>query len=289
VTAAVEAVTRGARRVRDAAARAAYARSMAVPAERTDHACFPVTVTAVAQPARNVRRLTLAAPELQRLTMLGPDEFFGLLMPGEGQTLPDLSGISGPNPRPVLAELPPEQQPALRWYTVRAHRPALGEVDVDVVVHGDAGPGSAWVRRARVGQVAAYQTGTACYRRGHGGHQVIAGDETAVPAIAAILEQLDDEVVPHVFVEVPSARDDLPGMPSPPRGTVTVVERGTGEPGSALLTALRAADLPGLTYGWACGEQALAAAVRRHLVDVRGLTKTSVYFCAYWILGRPRG
>lgn len=289
MTAAVDAVTRGARRVREAAAGAASARSMATPAERTDHACFPVTVTAVAQPARNVRRLTLVAPELQRLTMLGPDEFFGLLMPGEGQTLPDLSTVSGPNPRPVLADLPDAQRPALRWYTVRAHRPAVGEVDVDVVVHGDAGPGSAWVRRARVGQVAAYQTGTACYRRGHGGHQVIAGDESAVPAIAAILEQLDDDVVPHVFVEVPSVHDDLPGMPSLPRGSITVVERGADPAGSALVTALRVADLPALTYAWACGEQALAAGVRRHLVDVRGLPKTSVYFCAYWVRGRPRG
>ena len=289
MTAAVEAVARGARRVRDAAARAAYARSTAMPVERTDHACFPVTVTAVAQPARNVRRLTLAARELQRLTMLGPDEFFGLLMPGEGQRLPDLSTVSGPNPRAALAQLPEEQRPALRWYTVRAHRPEPGEVDVDVLVHGDAGPGSAWVRRARAGQVAAYQTGTACYRRGHGGHQVIAGDETAVPAIAAILEQLDDDVVPHVFVEVPSASDDLPGMPSLPRGRMSVVERGAGTPGSALLPALHAADLPELTYAWACGEQALAAGARRHLVEVRGLPKTAVYFCAYWILGRPRG
>jgi NADPH-dependent ferric siderophore reductase len=286
---AVEAVARRARRVRDAAARTAYARTMAMPVERTDHACFPVTVAAVAEPAPHVRRLTLTAPELRRLRTLGPDEFFGLLMPGVGQALPDLRTISGPNPRPVLADLPEHQRPDLRWYTVRAHRADRGEVDVDVVVHGDAGPGSAWVRRAEVGQVAAYQTGTACYRRGHGGQQVIAGDETAVPAVAAILEQLEDDVVPHVFLEVPSVATDLPGLPPVPRGSVVVLERGSAAPGSALLPALEAADLPELTYGWVSGEQTLAADVRRHLVGVRGLPKTSVYFCAYWILGRPRG
>ncbi|MCE0487150.1 siderophore-interacting protein [Ornithinimicrobium sediminis] len=271
------------------AARTAERRDAATPLERTDHACFLVTVTAVGRPAPHVRRLTLAAPELGHLVLLGPDEFFGLLMPRTGQELPDLGVVRGPNPRPVLAGLPEEQRPDLRWYTVRAHRPGLGEVDVDVVVHGDAGPGSAWVRRARVGQVAAYQTGTACYRRGHGGHQVVVGDETAAPAVAAILEQLDDDVVPHVFLEVPSVREDLPGLPAPTRGSLTVLERGPGLPGSVLLPALAAADLPALTYAWVAGEQALAAEARRHLVHVRGMPRTAVYFCAYWVLGRPRG
>lgn len=264
-------------------------RTLAMPLERTDHACFPVTVTAVAQPAPHLRRLTLAAPELQRLTMMGPDEFFGLVMPRPGQQLPDLRGIEGPNPRPALAALPEQERPDLRWYTVRHHRPPLGEVEVDVVVHADAGPGSAWVRRARVGQVAAYQTGTACYRRGHGGHQLIAGDETAAPAIAAILEQLDNDVVPHVLLEVPSVEQHVSGMPWVPRGSLKVLQRGARVPGSALLPALRAAVLPELTYAWVCGEQTLAANARRHLVEVRGMRKSSIYFCAYWILGRPRG
>lgn len=284
MSAAVKAATRRGRG--DAAA---DQRTLAMPVERTDHACFPVTVTAVAQPAPHLRRLTLAAPELRRLTMMGPDEFFGLVMPQEGQGLPDMSDIDGPNPRPALAALPEVERPELRWYTVRRHRPALGEVDVDVVMHGDAGPGSAWVRRARVGQVAAYQTGTACYRRGDGGNQVIAGDETAAPAIAAILEQLGDDVVPHVLLEVASVEQALPGLSSVGCGSLTVVQREGGAPGSALLAALESAELPQLTYAWVCGEQNLAASARRHLVEARRVPRASIYFCAYWILGRPRG
>lgn len=289
MTAVLGAVERSAGAVRDRAERTAYERTMAMPVERTDHACFPVTVTAVGDLTAQVRRLTLQAPELRTFEPMGPDEFFGLLMPRPGQRLPDLSTITGPNPRPVLAGLPEADRPDLRWYTVRAHRPAVGEVDVDVVVHGDAGPGTAWIRRVEVGQVAAYQTGTACYRTGHGGHQVIAGDESAVPAIAAILEGLEDDVTPHVLIEVPSVEADLPSLPDVRRGQLVVVERGSEAPGSALLPALAAMALPELRYAWVCGEQQSAASARRHLVQERGMAKTAVYFCCYWILGKPRG
>ena len=62
-----------------------------------------------------------------------------------------------------------------------------------------------------------------------------------------------------------------------------------GRPGEALLAAVRAAELPSPDHGWVCGEQELAASVRRHLIADRGVARTSVYFCAYWILGRARG
>lgn len=75
----------------------------------------------------------------------------------------------------------------------------------------------------------------------------------------------------------------------PARGSLTVVERHGRRPGEALLEAVAGADLPALDHAWVCGEQELAASVRRHLVGERGLAKTAVYFCAYWILGRPRG
>lgn len=91
MSAAVKAATRRGRG--DAAA---DQRTLAMPVERTEHACFPVTVTAVAQPAPHVRRLTLAAPELVRLTMMGPDEFFGLVMPRAGQQPPTLTDIEAP-------------------------------------------------------------------------------------------------------------------------------------------------------------------------------------------------
>lgn len=277
-------------RLRDHLIRAAYARSMSMPIERKEHSLFPVEVTAVADLSPIMRRLTLSAPELSSFSPLGPDEYFGLVAPPHGHPLPELpQDPDSPTPSGVFRELPDESRPAVRWYTIRAHRPEVGEVDVDVVTHGDAGPGSAWVLRAEVGSVAAFQTGTSAYRTHEvSGPQVIAGDETAVPAISRILEDLPPAVEAYVFLEVPSV-DDVPALPSARAASVTVVERGGDAPGSALLPAVQQADLPIPGSAWVAGEQSTVAAVRRHLTGTLGAEKRSVYFCPYWILGKPRG
>nr|WP_306238273.1 MULTISPECIES: siderophore-interacting protein [unclassified Ornithinimicrobium] len=258
--------------------------------ERAAHQLFPVTVTAVQDLSPIMRRLTLSAPELGDYAPLGPDEFFGLVMPPEGHDLPELpQDPDRATPRGAFGDLPEEARPEARWYTLRAHRPALGEVDVDVVAHGDAGPGSSWVLRAEVDAVAGFQTGTAAYRTGGAtGPQVIAGDETAAPAISRILEVLPEGVEAHVFLEVPTV-GDVPDLPHPAGATITVIERGTHAPGSALISAVEAADLPIPTGSWLAGEQKTVAGVRRHLVGTLGAEKRSIYHCAYWILGRARG
>ncbi|WP_192498642.1 siderophore-interacting protein [Ornithinimicrobium pratense] len=275
-------------------ATAAYARTTAVPVERESHRCVPGSVTAVAHVAPWLRRLTLHVPGLLGYAVLGPDEYVGLVMPRPGTELPDLSSITGPNPRPVIGAMPEEVRPDVRWYTVREWRADTCELDVEVVLHPagdvDEGPGATWVRRAQVGDPLAVQTGSASFPARTGDEvRLVAGDETAYPAIAGILEAARDSgTVLHVFLEV--GRDGvLPALAEPERGSLTVLVRGERRPGEALLEAVRAADLPTLDHGWVSGEQELAATLRRHLVGDRGLAKTSVYFCAYWILGRPRG
>lgn len=298
LTSARTAVTRVAGRALNStaaarAARLAYSRSMAMPLERTDHRCSPGTVTAVLEMAPWLRRLTLHVPGLEGYEPLGPDEYVGLVMPRPGTSLPDLSEITGPNPRPVVGAMPEETRPDVRWYTVRDWRPDTHELDVEVVLHPegqvDEGPGATWVRGVAPGAEVAVQTGTTCYHPEDARVQVIAGDETAYPAVTAIIEAArgtDREL--HVFLEL--AEDGVvPTLSEPGRGTLTLVPRRGQREGAALLAAVEAADLPVLDYGWVCGEQDLAATVRKHLVDARGLRKTDVFFSAYWILGRPRG
>lgn len=275
-------------------ATAVYARTTAMPVEREGHRCVPGSVTAVRDVAPWLRRLTLHVPGLQGYAVLGPDEYVGLVMPRPGTELPDLSSITGPNPRPVIGAMPEEVRPDVRWYTVREWRPQTCELDVEVVLHPagevDEGPGATWVRHAGPGDPVAVQTGSASYPARTGEEvRLVAGDETAYAAIAGVLEAARGSGTElHVFLEV--GRDGaLPTLPAPERGSLTVVVRGQRRPGEALLEAVRAAELPALDHGWVSGEQELAASVRRHLVGDRGLAKTSVYFCAYWILGRPRG
>lgn len=277
-------------RVRDKLLRSAFSRAMAMPIERPVHALFPVTVTAVEQLTPIMRRLTLTAPELAGYQPLGPDEYFGLVAPAPGHGLPELpQDPDSPTPRGRFARLPAEVRPDVRWYTVRAHRPTAAEVDVDVITHGDSGPGSRWVLQAQVGSVCGFQTGTAGYRtEGVSGPQVIAGDETAAPAITRILQELPEQVQASVFLEVPR-REDVLELPTADGATTTVVERGTQAPGSALIPAVEQADLPIPTAAWIAGEQKSVAGVRRHLTGTLGAERRQIFHCAYWIQGRARG
>lgn len=286
-------LARGTRQVAEQAATEAHPRTTAMPLERSEHACVPATVRAARWVAPQLRRLTLHAPGLVGWwEPFGPDEFVGLVMPQPGTPLPDLSKVSGPNPRPVLGQMPEDVRPVVRWYTVRAYRPDTAELDLEVVLHPEGeveeGPGARWVRAAVPGDELAVQTGTTCYHPPADARvQVVAGDETAYPSMVGMIERARGrDVELHVLLETtPGA---LPELPTPRRGSLTVVER-HGRPGDALLEVLADADLPTLHYAWVSGEQDLAARVRRHLVGEHGLARTAVYFCAYWILGRPRG
>lgn len=289
----VDTLTRGARQAAEAT-QASATRTMAMPLDRAEHACAPATVLAAHWVTPQLRRLTVRAPRLTGwYAPLGPDEYVGLVLPRPGTTLPDLSQVSGPNPRPVIGDMPEDVRPDVRWYTVRSFRPDVAELDIEVVLHPDGevdeGPGARWVRLARPGDELAIQTGTTCYHPPADARvQVIAGDETAYPSIVGIMEAARGyEVELHVLLETDPGV--VPDLPHPERGSLTLVDRGGRRPGDALVEALETADLPRLDYGWVSGEQDLAARARRHLVRERGLAKSAVYFCAYWILGRPRG
>lgn len=275
------------------AARIWYRNSMADVAQRTGHAQFRANVAAVRELNASMRRITLAAPEFTGYELAGPDEYFGLLVPGaDGQLhLPDGERV---NVRAAVADMPPEQQPGLRWYTIRELRRSRGEVDVDIVTHGDSGPGSAWALRAAVGDPVGFRSGGALYTAFEPPRQLLAADETAVPALLAILEERERRGLPGpgagvtAHVEVPSASvlDGL-GLPA----EITVHERGDADPGTAVLAALVAdpATTAGLDYAWACGESGLATSLRRHLVQEVGMDKKAITFSGYWKLGAARG
>ena len=262
----------------------------AEPLVRTETPQFAATVVDVTDLGGGMTRVTCAAQGLRTFVPCGPDEYVGLLMPPAGRPL------VLPDPEPVdvrasVAALPAPDRPALRWYTIRDHDPVLGRVEIDIVTHGDSGPGSAWTCRARPGDPVGIRAGGALYRGGEvRGRQVLVADETAVPSVAAILDSWggagdahDHGVEVHVEVADPAvlAAYDL--------GEATVHRR-DGAPGStlvpALATALAARGGP-VGYAWVCGEAGLVAGARRVLRG-HGVDRRSIFACGYWKLGRPR-
>lgn len=261
-----------------------YAGAVMAPApQRTYYDLFEVTVSNVRQVAPQVRRITLTAPQLGQAAPNGPDEYFGLIVPGSSGVL----HLPPPkmNVRSAISAMPEADRPHLRWYTIRELRTAAAELDFDVVLHGDSGPGSAWASRAEPGMQVGVRQGTATYAPPLAGARLLIGDETATPAIAAILEQGPLPEGSLVLVETPDA-DHLTPLPDVPG--LSVLTRGTDAPGSALTTALAQVDTTDLAYAWVCGEQSLATGIRRTLVKERGMDRKSVLFSGYWKLGSPR-
>ena len=116
---------------------------------------------------------------------------------------------------------------------------------------------------------------------------VLAGDETAIPAISQLLEAMPATSPVQVLIEVADAAARLP-LPEHAGATVewTVLPHGA-PPGDALDSALRGSELPPGTLVWAAGEAAsMPRRIRRHLFDDRGLTRAEATVRGYWKHGR---
>jgi NADPH-dependent ferric siderophore reductase len=164
-------------------------------------------------------RVTFTGECLRAFGAGGVDQRIKLLLPQPGRTVADIP--SGPAWYPAWQAMPHEIRPTMRTYTVRTHRPQMAELDIDFVLHGTdgghGGPASAWAAKVRPGDTAALvgpdrpgsgrMWGCAWSPPDTARYLIIAGDETAVPAMASIIESLPPQVRGVVCVEVPAAGD----------------------------------------------------------------------------------
>jgi NADPH-dependent ferric siderophore reductase len=272
-------------------------------------------------------RLTFTGADLDRFADNGYDQRFKLILP-----VPGRPGQFPPSDVDWYAHwraLPDEHRNPIRTYTVRSVRPDRREVDVDVALHGDAGPASRWAAGAPIGERAALVGPDAGYDGVHGGVEfapgdgvrtvLLAGDETAAPAVMSIVERLPAGTRGEALLEVPHSDDRLP-VEAPPWFRVSWLGRDGGEHGSRLTPAVHEAvhrlglekapaeahgvdesdadsDIlwevpasgPGELYVWLAGEAGVIRGLRRHLVTERGLDRRCVAFMGYWRLGRSEG
>jgi NADPH-dependent ferric siderophore reductase len=285
---------------------------------------FAVEVRAVRRLSRSFLRVTFTGPDLDTFADNGYDQRFKLVLPAPGHGLAHMP--DGPDWYPQWRALPGELRCPIRTYTVRHVRPADREVDVDVVRHSDGhGPAARWAEAVRPGDAAALIGPDARYPGEHGGVEfrppapgtavLIAGDETAVPAVASILARLPARSAGEVLLEVPYPDDALAVDELPPGFRIRWLPRWDDPLGTHLVPAVQAAaarlvpspaasgaledvdvdeqilwevpqEADGGVYAWLAGEAGVIKTLRRHLVTERGLDRRSVAFMGYWRLGR---
>ncbi|MEU9079809.1 siderophore-interacting protein [Kitasatospora sp. NPDC048538] len=256
---------------------------------------LPVTFLEVVEVRRitpRTARVVFEAEALDDSVGAAPDQQVKLCFPRPGQRVPELPPQSA-DPMgwyQAYLAIPEAARPLLRSFTLRRRRPGTRQVEIDFVLHGDAGPAAAWAARAAAGQRLGMVGPSALYApavpfpdaAAAADWVLLAGDETALPAVATLVGALPAAVPAVVFVEIADEAERQP-LESGAEPVVHWLPRGGASPGAVLTEAVRAAELPaGRPFVWLAGEAGAVRALRRHLVDGRGVPKASIDFTGYW-------
>ena len=260
------------------------------------HELIPVTLTANRRIRPRLHRLTFYAEAFRTYTLSGPDEFFGLVMPRAEQEFTPFP-VDGINLRSAVSAIDEERRPDLRWYTIRALHPEEATIDVDVVTHGDSGPGSRWILRAQPGDTAGFFTCNEMWRPTEAA-QLLVADASALPALRHILSYQEEHDPAKLgstdVVAVVTSDDEVePGLTDRWESRVRSMRVLRTEPhkeADSVVATLKAdyAGAPTPGYVWVSGEGDLAKKVRGLVVRDWGLSSDDVTWVPYWFYGRAR-
>jgi NADPH-dependent ferric siderophore reductase len=186
-----------------------------------------------------------------------------------------------------VEKLPQELRPVTRTYTVRAWDAAAGELTVDFVHHGDEGVAGPWAAAAQPGDLIQLMgPGGAYTPHPDADWHLLAGDQSALPAIGAALERLPAGARALVYVEVAGPEEEQAELVAAGGVELVWVHRGEAAPGETLVAAVRGARLPdGTGHVFVHGEAAAVRELRRHLRAERGLDPEFTSVSGYWRLG----
>ncbi|MFJ2617803.1 ABC transporter ATP-binding protein/permease [Glutamicibacter sp. NPDC087344] len=175
-----------------------------------------------------------------------------------------------------------------RAYTLSDVDPQTGDFAVDVVLHEPAGPASAWMKQAAVGDTVSVTTlGSSRFDLPDelpAGYLLI-GDSASLPAINAILEVIPPQVPVELYLEEHHEYDHQLQLTDHPRATVHWVPR-RGE--ESLAASLQVRDWSNW-YAWAAPESGSLKHLRTRLRDEFGFPKGEIHAQAYWYYGRAFG
>jgi NADPH-dependent ferric siderophore reductase len=286
------------------------------------------TVASVERVSPSFVRVTFSGADLADFGTPGRvlDQRIKLVFPAPGASVPRLAPSD--NWYSAWLALPDDERGAMRTYSIRE----LLVTDegtrlvVDFVLHlapGSTGPASRWADAAAEGDELLVigprrgrkEDGGIEYAPGDARAILLAGDETAAPAIARILEDVDRDTQGVAFIEIPEDADILP-IATPPGVEVRWLPRAGDAHGTRLIPAVLdhlGAAAPAVIadvdtedplwetptfsslgeavaaganhadrYFWIAGESGVVTTLRRHLVKDLGVDRSQVAFMGYW-------
>ncbi|GHH14395.1 siderophore-interacting protein [Streptomyces rubradiris] len=237
-----------------------------------------------------VVRTERLTPHMQRVVLGGTglagfaadtctDHYVKLLFGADGVSYPEPFDLER-----IRAEFPREQWPVTRTYTVRDWDAERGELTLDFVIHGDAGLAGPWAARVRPGETVRFMGPGGAYAPDpEADWHLLAGDESALPAIARALETLPAGARTHAFIEVSGPEEEQKidtGV------QVVWLHRGDRPVGEALLEAVRGLEFPpGRVHAFVHGEAGVVKELRRLLRIEHQIPREDLSISGYWRLG----
>ena len=188
-------------------------------------------------------------------------------------------------------------KPVVRTMTVRRADPAAREIAIDVAVHGEHGVAGLWAAAAEPGQPVYLMGPAGAYAPDPAADwHLLAGDETALPAISVALEALPASAIGQVFIEIAEPEDEIP-LTAPQGVQINWIYRGgradlVGEDRAGdhapLIEAVKSAPwLPGQVHAFVHGEaQAVMHNLRSYIRKEREVDAKWASISGYWRRGR---
>jgi NADPH-dependent ferric siderophore reductase len=210
----------------------------------------------------------------------------------------DVGALPQPLTMDSFADLPPEQRPPVRTITVRRVDEQARQIAVDIAVHGEHGVAGQWAATVEPGQRIYLMGPSGAYAPDPAADwHLLAGDESALPAISVALEALPESAIGKVFIEVAGPDDEIP-LTAPEGVEVNWILRGgradlvpedrAGDHAPLIEAVTTALWLPGQVHVFIHGEaQAVMHNLRPYIRKERGVdAKWASSISGYWRRGR---
>jgi NADPH-dependent ferric siderophore reductase len=239
-----------------------------------------LTVSDVSALTPHMTRITLTGEDIAGFVSAGFDDHVKVFVTPEGQ--PAVRPTAGPD---GLIFPDGHTRPPMRDYTPRRYDEK--SLTLDFVLHGD-GPASSWAAKVKVGEqvLIAGPRGSMIVPMAFDWY-LLAGDETALPAIGRRIEELPAGAKVLAFIEIPEGADRQ-AFDTKADATITWLPRHGAAPGSTTLIAdaIFAADFPsGDAFAFIAGEASMSRAVKTHLLETRAFNSEWIKAAGYWVLG----
>jgi NADPH-dependent ferric siderophore reductase len=209
----------------------------------------------------------------------------------------DVSTLPKPLTLDSFNELPEENRPVVRTYTIRRADLDRREITVDFVVHGEHGIAGPWAASVQPGDPAYLMGPSGAYSPDPDADwHLLAGDEAGLPALSAALEALPPNAIGYAFIEVSGPDDEVPL--SAPEGLEVrwiyrggradlVPEEAAGDNAPLIAAVKESLWKPGQVQVFIHGEaQAVMHNLRPYIRKERGVDAKWASISGYWRRGR---